>query len=58
VARALLAGAASPDLLAHRTGLGASVVAVAVTLLQLRGWVQSFGPNLLPAGPLLVQVRA
>lgn len=53
VARALGAGPASTDVLAMRTGLGASVVAGAVTLLQLRGWVQSFGPNLLPAGPLL-----
>jgi hypothetical protein len=39
---------------ALRTGLGSAVVAVAVTLLQLRGWVQAFGPNLVTAGPLLV----
>ena len=42
--------APSTDLLALRTGLGPAVVAVAVTLLQLRGWVQAFGPSLLPAG--------
>jgi len=57
VARAVVAGAGSPDLLAVRTGLEPSVVAVAVTLLQLRGWVQAFGPGLLPAGPLLVPAR-
>jgi DNA processing protein len=58
IARAVVAGATSVDELALRSGLAAQVVAGAVTLLQLRGWVRSFGPGLLPAGPLLVAGRA
>jgi DNA processing protein len=58
VAGAIADGGSSPDLVVARTGLAPAVVAVATTLLQLRGWVRAFGPSLLPAGPLLVEARA
>lgn len=42
------------DALVAATGLSPAVVAAAVTLLQLRGWVQQVGAAYMAAGPLLV----
>lgn len=53
VARRLADGPAGPDALVAATGLTASVVSGAVTLLLMRGWVQAMGPAYLPSGPLL-----
>ena len=46
-------GPASIDAIVRATGHPASVVAGALTLLQLRGWTDAIGPLQLPAGPLL-----
>jgi DNA processing protein len=53
VAARLTHGAASLDALASAVGQPPSIVAGALTLLQLRGWCQPIGPLNLPAGPLL-----
>lgn len=53
VARALCAGPQTTDGICTSTGLGAGVVAAALTMLQLRGWVRVHGAMNLPAGPLL-----
>jgi DNA processing protein len=53
VARVLVTGPASIDAIVRSTGQPPSVVAGALTLLQLRGWADSVGPLQLPAGPLL-----
>jgi DNA processing protein len=52
VARRLCVSPAGLDVIVADTGLPPAVVSGAVTLLQLRGWVQSVGPAYLPAGPL------
>ena len=52
VARRLLAGPAGLDALVAETQLPPAVVASAVTLLLLRGWVQSVGPAYATAGAL------
>jgi len=52
VARRLCDGPAGLDLLVAETGLGPAVVSSAVTLLLMRGWVQSVGPAYIAAGPL------
>jgi DNA processing protein len=57
VAGVLVNGPASIDALVRATGQPPSVVAGALTLLQLRGWADSMGPLQLPAGPLLVTRR-
>lgn len=44
---------AGADLLVSGTGLPPGVVAGALTLLQMRGWIQAAGGAYLPAGPLL-----
>ncbi|MDQ3871149.1 MAG: DNA-processing protein DprA, partial [Chloroflexota bacterium] len=44
---------AGADLLVSGTGLPPGVVAGALTLLQMRGWIQDAGGAYLPAGPLL-----
>ena len=54
IAERLRRSPAGLDVLVDDTGLPPSVVSGAVTLLLLRGWVQSVGPAYLPAGPLLV----
>ncbi len=41
------------DLLVSGTGLAPGVVAGALTLLQMRGWIEAVGGAYLPAGPLL-----
>jgi len=41
------------DALVLSTGLAPGVVSGALTLLQLRGWIQPMGAAYLPAGPLL-----
>ena len=56
VARLLLHGPASTDALVLGTRHPAAVVAGALTLLQLRGWVFPMGPLQVAAGPLLVPV--
>jgi DNA processing protein len=53
VAGMLVSGPASIDAIVRGTGHPPSVVAGALTLLQLRGWADSVGPLQLPAGPLL-----
>ena len=53
VATVLVSGPASIDALVRSTRHPPSVVAGALTLLQLRGWAESMGPLQLPAGPLL-----
>jgi DNA processing protein len=53
VASVLVAGPASIDGIVRVTGQPASVVAGALTLLQLRGWADAIGPLQLPCGPLL-----
>ena len=57
VAAQLLRGPASTDAIARATGLGPSVVAGSLTLLQLGGWSQPLGPLHLPAGPLVRRPR-
>lgn len=52
-AEAVCRGPATTDRIATETELPARVVAAAVTLLLLRGWIQPVGPVYLPAGPLL-----
>lgn len=54
VAAVLVGGPASIDAIVRSTGHPPSVVAGALTLLQLRGWADTIGPLQLPAGPLLV----
>ncbi len=54
VAELLLAGPVSSDALVHASGQTPAVVAGALTLLQLRGWVVPMGPLQVPAGPLLI----
>jgi hypothetical protein len=53
VASVLVSGPASIDAIVRSTRHPPSVVAGALTLLQLRGWAESLGPLQLPAGPLL-----
>jgi DNA processing protein len=53
VAERLCRGPASADALIADTGLVPAVASGAVTLLLLRGWVQSVGPAYLAAGPLI-----
>jgi DNA processing protein len=53
VAQVLVTGPASIDAVVRTTGHPPSVVAGALTLLQLRGWADTMGPLQLPAGPLL-----
>jgi len=55
VAQLLLHGPASTDSLVIATGQSPAVVAGALTLLQLRGWVVPVGPLQVAAGPLLVR---
>jgi len=57
VARVLHRGPATADALIAATDLTASIVAGALTLLQLRGWSQPLGAMHLPAGPLLAAPR-
>jgi DNA processing protein len=52
IARRLLEGPAGLDALVDHTQLAPAVVSSAVTLLLLRGWVQSVGPTYIPAGAL------
>ncbi len=54
VARLLLDGPMTTDSLVGASGHPAAVVAGALTLLQLRGWVVPLGPLQVPAGPLLL----
>ncbi len=56
IAELLLAGPVSSDALVRGTGQTPAVVAGALTLLQLRGWVVPMGPLQVAAGPLLVRV--
>jgi DNA processing protein len=53
VAEVICRAPAGLDRLIEETGLEPATVAGAVTLLQMRGWVQPVGPAYLPAGPLL-----
>ncbi len=53
VAAVIRDGPASIDAIVRSTGHPPSVVAGALTLLQLRGWADTIGPLQLPAGPLL-----
>lgn len=53
VAAQLVDGPASIDAIVRSTGQSPTVVAGALTLLQLRGWADTMGPLQLPAGPLL-----
>ena len=53
IAERLRHAPAGLDVLVDDTGLSPSVVSSAVTLLLLRGWIQSVGPAYLPCGPLL-----
>lgn len=53
VAEALCRRPGGADGLVQATELPPAVVAGALTLLQLRGWIQTVGPAYLPAGPLL-----
>lgn len=53
VAERLRRAPAGLDVLVDDLGLPPPVVASAVTLLLVRGWVQPVGPAYLPAGPLL-----
>ncbi len=55
VAQAICAAPGTADAVASRTRLPPPVVAGAITLLLMRGWIQSSGPAYLPAGPLLVE---
>lgn len=52
VAAALATGPTTIDALCRATELDAGVVSAALTMLQLRGWASTYGPSLLPAGPL------
>lgn len=52
IASRLCQGPAGLDLLVAETGLGPAVVSSAVTMLLMRGWVQSIGPAFIAAGPL------
>jgi len=54
VATLLLHGPVSSDALISATGQPPAVVAGALTLLQLRGWVIPMGPLQVAAGPLLL----
>ncbi len=54
VASLLLDGPKSADALVSGTGHPPAVVAGALTLLQLRGWVVPIGPLQVAAGPLLL----
>jgi DNA processing protein len=58
VASVLVSGPTSIDAIVRSTGHPASVVAGALTLLQLRGWADPMGPLQLPAGPLLLSRSA
>jgi DNA processing protein len=53
IATRLATGPATNDALSAATGLAPSVVAGALTLLQVRGWTHPIGAVHLPAGPLL-----
>lgn len=53
VAEALRRGPQGSDALIRASGHPAGVVAAALTLLQMRGWVRALGAMYLPAGPLL-----
>jgi DNA processing protein len=53
VAEVICAAPAGLDRLVAATGLPPAAVAGAVTMLQMRGWVQPVGPAFLPAGALL-----
>jgi DNA processing protein len=55
VASRLLDGPVSSDALIAATGQPPAVVAGALTLLQLRGWVVPLGPLQVAAGPLLLR---
>jgi DNA processing protein len=52
IARRLLKGPAALDLLVADTNLAPAAVSSAVTLLLMRGWVQSVGPAYMVAGAL------
>ncbi len=52
VAARLVSGPASLDVLVQDTGLSPTVVSSVVTLLLMRGWVQSAGPAFVVSGPL------
>ncbi len=54
VAQALSRGPQTIDSLARASEQSPSVVAAALTLLQLRGWARVLGAMQLPSGPLLV----
>ena len=54
VAERLAVGPCGADQIVADAGLPPAVVSGALTLLALRGWVQSMGPAYLAAGPLLV----
>ena len=53
VAARICQGPVGADALVVSTGLPPGVVSGALTLLQLRGWIQPMGAAYLPAGPLL-----
>jgi DNA processing protein len=53
VAGAICEAPCGMDGLVARTGLSPGTVAAALTLLQLRGWIQQMGGTYLPAGALL-----
>jgi DNA processing protein len=55
IAARLLDGPVSSDVLVTQTGQSPAVVAGALTLLQLRGWVIPLGPLQVAAGPLLLR---
>ena len=52
VAKRLCTSPAGLDVLVADTGLPPGAISSAVTLLLMRGWVQSAGPAYIPAGPL------
>ena len=52
VAQRLCDGPAGLDVLVAETGLPPGAISSAVTLLLMRGWVQSLGPAFIVAGPL------
>lgn len=52
VAKRLCVGPAGLDLLVADTGLAPGVTSSAVTMLLMRGWIQSIGPAYVAAGPL------
>jgi DNA processing protein len=54
IAELLLDGPVSSDSVVAATGQSAVVIAGALTLLQLRGWVIPMGPLQVAAGPLLI----